>query len=197
MAVWGRGRLKRSAQQAGLEIVVHDDSDVEVVRRSSVPPEATKQPQVAGDRLLQEKAAVRLSEALGGHRELAEGIARALVAAGGAEAAPRLRTLLAALRANASLRAEVIRGGTAAAHRLATQDTREWASDGLKAQREAWVRETTAEASQLGGDIRACPECGGRAVIETGSSAAFKMAKSFAHYKCLEVNCGKQSHLAE
>mmetsp|Transcript_149067 Transcript_149067/g.415451 ORF Transcript_149067/g.415451 Transcript_149067/m.415451 type:complete len:197 (+) Transcript_149067:135-725(+) len=196
MAVWARGRLKGRPQPADSEIVVLDDSDVEVVCRN--PLHEDKQREAGSEGTLQDKAAARLTEALGmDHRELAGSIAEAIITVGGTDAAHRIRALVSALRTNAVLRSEVIREGKGIATKLASQDTREWASEDLKAQREAWAKSSMAEASRLGGDIRPCPECGGRAVFSTGSTAAYKMAKSYAHYTCIEVSCGKETHLAE
>lgn len=121
----------------------------------------------------------------------------AILRAAGAEAPHRLRALIAALRTNAELRAAVLRAGAPGAEALATQDPLEWANDGTKAQRLSWERECLAQASQIGGDVRPCPECGGRAVVETGSFPAFKMAKNYVMWRCTELSCGKVTNLRE
>mmetsp|Transcript_130195 Transcript_130195/g.324623 ORF Transcript_130195/g.324623 Transcript_130195/m.324623 type:complete len:205 (+) Transcript_130195:68-682(+) len=204
MVPWTLGRLKGGTPD--VEIIVHDDSDVELLvpsrpALSGGGAKAVTAPQ-SGD--AQSKASALVAQALGSkeHHALAEAICEAFfvaaAAAGpGTEATPRLRSLIAALKANEVLRCSVLEGGIQAASALASQDPREWARDEVKAQREEWASDALAEASRVIGEVRSCPECGGKAMYETGSSAAYKMAKAYAHYKCVEVNCGKVTHEKE
>mmetsp|Transcript_99189 Transcript_99189/g.251906 ORF Transcript_99189/g.251906 Transcript_99189/m.251906 type:complete len:211 (+) Transcript_99189:135-767(+) len=210
MVGWPAGRLR--AAPCLVETIIHDDSDAELVVITGDKPASSSSrtlpraaPAQACD--LRAKASALLAEALGGpeHAALAGAIRDAFFAAappdaagGGADATSRLRSLIAALRANVVLRSCVLDGGSARAPVLATQDPRSWASEDVKAQREEWASSAMAEASQRGSsETRACPECGGKAVFESGSSAAYKMAKSYAHYQCVELQCGKVTHMKE
>ena len=181
-------------------------------------PSGPSDPSVSGsgqEDSFEKKAVAHLSVALragpGGSsdeaesRLLAEELGAAFVRSWGLtpESAQRLRALLAALRSNAGFRSAVRQraqeaGAAALAKTLALEDPRSWADEQLKAKRAEWQRESLAEAApQQGGVERPCPECGGRAICETGASQNFKMSKPFTHYRCLELTCGKETHVTE
>lgn len=213
---WPLKRLRLNPQQcsATADIVVHDDSDVEladpldflVSLRSDDRPSTAREGPPAAEAIapgFQGKAASRLAEALQGQEAgnaLAEELAAAFVKAWGLtpESAQRVRALLSALRSNSSFRMLVLERGSAGVSSLVTEDPRCWADEGLKAKREAWQREGLAEAapSPQGGVERPCPECGGRALCETGSTAGFKLPKAYTQYRCMEMHCGKQTRIS-
>uniref|UniRef100_A0A7S1APZ9 Uncharacterized protein n=1 Tax=Noctiluca scintillans TaxID=2966 RepID=A0A7S1APZ9_NOCSC len=188
MPAWGRKRL-RSVVVDG-EVVI-DDSDVEIVGRS--PPmsfDTTENP-------LRVRAALRLSEALGGHGNLSQALVDAFMAAAGSDASKLLRSFISAVKSNGPFRESVLQGGIAGAALLVTQDPQEWASDETKARREAWREEVMAEVAQDSREVRKCPECGGKAKFETGHVPGFKLTKIYEHYHCMEASCGKVSHITE
>eukprot|EP00931_Biecheleriopsis_adriatica_P092910 TRINITY_DN66678_c0_g1_i1.p1 TRINITY_DN66678_c0_g1~~TRINITY_DN66678_c0_g1_i1.p1 ORF type:complete len:221 (-),score=47.91 TRINITY_DN66678_c0_g1_i1:88-729(-) len=191
-------------------IVIHDDSDCEAADPSDLAPapvvgaKSDLSSAEASGVGFQAKAASRLTEALQAGeagRSLAEALAAAFVKTWGLtpEAAQRLRALLQACRSNSAFRSSVLERGTAGVAALVAEDPRCWADDSLKAKRAAWERAGLAEAAPgpQGGIERPCPECGGRAICETGSSAHFKLAKAYTHFRCIELHCGKQTHIAE
>eukprot|EP00927_Polykrikos_kofoidii_P079739 TRINITY_DN7655_c0_g1_i1.p1 TRINITY_DN7655_c0_g1~~TRINITY_DN7655_c0_g1_i1.p1 ORF type:complete len:217 (+),score=33.07 TRINITY_DN7655_c0_g1_i1:120-770(+) len=204
---WAHGRLKIDPSAATVEIVVDDDDDDdEAVSRSVSTPKNPTGPRSDSSTVanvgFRAKAQTLLVEALGGGRgvvELASAIIDAFVKAAGesSKASHRLRSLIAALRNNDKLRDVILSGGISCAVDVALQDPREWATDNLKARRQFWATSAMNMASQVGGDIRSCPQCGGKAVLETGTSAAYKMAKAYVHYRCMEVHCGLDTHVKE
>mmetsp|Transcript_106863 Transcript_106863/g.300446 ORF Transcript_106863/g.300446 Transcript_106863/m.300446 type:complete len:200 (+) Transcript_106863:50-649(+) len=196
MVPWGPGRLACGTGTLAGEIVL-DDSDIEIVRPGSSDGGGTS----ANGGLATEggrakaKATARFVEILG-DAELSAAIVDAFYRAAGDQhkASHRLRSLVVALRSNAKLREGVLRAGTSGAVALALQDPREWASDGMKAKRQAWAQEELSKASQHGGYVRECPQCGGKAIFETGSHGDWKISKEFSHYRCTEVSCGQITH---
>lgn len=112
------------------------------------------------------------------------------------------RTLLAlnaALRVNTSLKTTVLAASPSEIATLAHQDPREWASEEIQAMRRQWEKEALEEVKPAG-PVGNCPECGGRAVVATGtagSGRSARLTKAFAHYSCLEDNCGKSSHIKQ
>mmetsp|Transcript_57862 Transcript_57862/g.123044 ORF Transcript_57862/g.123044 Transcript_57862/m.123044 type:complete len:230 (-) Transcript_57862:157-846(-) len=221
-AAWPPGIIKPPPKRRRI-FIVHDDSDVELAispksraeassaaSSSSGAPKTRKGPFEAAVLDVKAKAVTLLQEALGGGPErlqLANDIKKAffespMLVANAISAygdnAHRVRALISALRVNAPLRERVIKGGRATTLELAQEDPRKWATESVQARRQEWAASAMATASQ-GPTLeqRPCPQCGGRAYLETGTYPAFKMAKAFAHYKCLEKNCGKETHERE
>ncbi|CAK0823060.1 unnamed protein product [Prorocentrum cordatum] len=162
----------------------------------------------AQEEALLRKAAALLEEALAGPSEAGFGagprpadtaaaVAASVARHAGVDAPSRLRGLVAALRANAGLRASVLQAGPEGADALALQDPLEWAGEGVKAQRRSWARESLSEACRVGGHVGECPKCGGTAVRETGTFPAFKMAKLYVQWRCTELACGETTTMKE
>lgn len=161
----------------------------------SVRPETTVR--------IRERAIALFCEALDrgdSSQETAGAIVDAFMETHGAANARRLLLDLgASLRRNAALREEVVATGASVAARLVQQDPREWATDELRNKRSRWAEEALQELKPSG-PIAACPCCGGRAVVATGtagSGRAGRTTKAFIHYSCLEQGCGKSSHVKQ
>mmetsp|Transcript_32247 Transcript_32247/g.74434 ORF Transcript_32247/g.74434 Transcript_32247/m.74434 type:complete len:315 (+) Transcript_32247:1-945(+) len=132
--------------------------------------------------------------------DAAEALAKAFLVVHGAGARRRVLALSAALKNNEALRAEIIAGGPDAAAAVAKQDPREWACSTLQAKRQRWTEESLKEAQVPSGQMARCPECGGKAFVNTGragSGRAARLSKQYAHFLCTEVNCGKETHIQE
>eukprot|EP00931_Biecheleriopsis_adriatica_P069728 TRINITY_DN43529_c0_g1_i1.p1 TRINITY_DN43529_c0_g1~~TRINITY_DN43529_c0_g1_i1.p1 ORF type:complete len:337 (+),score=93.94 TRINITY_DN43529_c0_g1_i1:124-1134(+) len=153
---------------------------------------------------LADKATALLATSLGSAAEAestAAALVAAMVAAHGARAArSRLLSLGAALRGNEEFRAGVLSAGPAGAVAVARQDPREWAGSELQAKRQQWAQESLKEAQVPKGQMAVCPECGGRAFVNTGragSGRAARLSKQYAHFTCTERHCGKVTHIQE
>lgn len=205
MALWPPGRLTQFPGPDAPEIVILDDSDVELVGHTTVNEDSLENDPQDQDTSsanekqgIQTRATIRLTEALGtAHAELAAAISNYFFTELGSRAPPRLRALIAALRVNEVLRNNVVQKGMQGVADLAKEDVHQWANSELKARRQEWASEMMAEVSHVAADVRVCPECGGRALYETGTSASFKMPKAYAAYKCTELNCGKEVRIQE
>lgn len=152
---------------------------------------------------LRTKASAMLKEVLGGclrSNEVAESIVAAFSCVKQEDMRRRLIDLCAALRRNAELRDSVMASTPEELAKLVDQDPREWATHELQTQRSQWAQEGYLQAGQRAGPIGTCPACGGRAVVATGtagSGRSGRLTKAFAHYSCLEDNCGKSSHVKQ
>eukprot|EP00913_Durusdinium_trenchii_P031611 g29601.t1 len=62
------------------------------------------------------------------------------------------------------------------------------------------MQEALREAKVPSGHMAVCPECGGKAFVNTGragSGRAARLSKQYAHFKCTEKACGKETHIQE
>lgn len=164
------------------------------------PDESSKGESASGIRL-GEKASSMLSVALGDSAE-ARRTATALAAAflSREDAKQRLLALGAALRNNPDLCKTVLAAGPDGAIALAQQDPREWAGAEMQAKRQRWAKESLQAAQVPCGQMATCPECGGRAFVNTGragSGRAARLSKQYAHFTCTEKACGKVTHVQE
>lgn len=175
------------------------------LRKPSAPsvlrPDESSKGDSASALRLGEKASSMLSVALGDSAE-ARRTATALVTAflSREDAKQRLLALGAALRNNPDLCETVLAAGPDGASALAQQDPREWAGAEMQAKRQRWVKESMQEAQVPHGQMAICPECGGRAFVNTGragSGRAARLSKQYAHFNCTEKNCGKVTHVQE
>ncbi|CAE8636188.1 unnamed protein product, partial [Polarella glacialis] len=152
---------------------------------------------------LAERAAALLAASLGGGdaaQVVAKNVATAFLAAHGGAARRQLLALGAALRGNEKLRESVLNLGPKETAALARQDPREWAGSKLQAQRLRWAEEALRESQVPVGTVAICPECGGRALVDTGragSGRAARLSKQYAHFTCQEEQCGKVTHVKE
>lgn len=149
------------------------------------------------------RATTLLSQILSGgpqSQAIAAAIVKVFLEAHGPVAARRLLLDLgAALRRNATLREEVLASGVSVGAKLLRQDPREWATEELLAKRCRWAEEALQKILPAG-PIGVCPCCDGRAVVAAGtagSGRAGRTTKAFYHYTCIEVGCGKSSHLKQ
>ncbi|CAK9029217.1 Lactoylglutathione lyase (Aldoketomutase) (Glyoxalase I) (Glx I) (Ketone-aldehyde mutase) (Methylglyoxalase) (S-D-lactoylglutathione methylglyoxal lyase) [Durusdinium trenchii] len=112
----------------------------------------------------------------------------------------RLMALATALKSNEALRDSIRQAGPQGAAALAQQDPRDWANGELQAKRRRWMQEALREAKVPSGHMAVCPECGGKAFVNTGragSGRAARLSKQYAHFKCTEKACGKETHIQE
>lgn len=112
----------------------------------------------------------------------------------------RLIALAAALKCNEELRNAILIAGPAGAQSFAEQDPRDWAGSELQKKRQQWIQESLREAKVPSGHMAVCPECGGKAFVNTGragSGRAARLSKQYAHFKCTEKMCGKETHIQE
>eukprot|EP00930_Biecheleria_cincta_P091472 TRINITY_DN81050_c0_g1_i1.p1 TRINITY_DN81050_c0_g1~~TRINITY_DN81050_c0_g1_i1.p1 ORF type:complete len:355 (-),score=75.90 TRINITY_DN81050_c0_g1_i1:21-1085(-) len=168
---------------------------------STVQPRESSKDASASALRLHEKATSLLSAALGDSAD-ASSTATALATAFLAreDAKQRLLALGAALRNNPELSKTVLAAGPEGAPALARQDPREWAGAEMQAKRQRWAKESLQEAQVPLGQMATCPECGGRAFVNTGragSGRAARLSKQYAHFTCTEKTCGKVTHVQE
>jgi len=154
------------------------------------------------DPALIEKAAQLLTGLLQaeGTEDVALTLAKAFFTLHGGGARRRLLALSAALKSNEALRKDILAAGSSGALAIARQDPREWACSDLQAKRQRWALESMQEAKMPSGQMARCPECGGKAFVNTGragSGRAARLSKQYAHFKCTEPHCGKETHLQE
>merc|ERR1711924_251358 len=142
------------------------------------------------------KAINLLAETLGnGYNQLASDLVEAFIKKHGVDARGRLRALRAALRSNADFAARVQSVCSSVVEKLVEEDPQTWANANIKAQRERWSLENFAMVTKsMPGTERPCPACGGKAIMQTGTCAGYKISKEYVHYKCTENECGKESH---
>ncbi|CAJ1360392.1 unnamed protein product, partial [Effrenium voratum] len=99
-----------------------------------------------------------------------------------------------------ALRSAILAAGPKCAKTVACQDPRDWACAELQARRARWAQEALQKAKVPSGQMAVCPECGGKAFVNTGragSGRAARLSKQYAHFKCTEANCGKETHVQE
>lgn len=146
------------------------------------------------------KAAALLCGLLGNDpsaEETSVALAKACLADGSRQ---RLIALAAALKSNEELRNAILSAGPAGAQSFAAQDPRDWAGSELQKKRQQWIQESLREAKVPSGHMAVCPECGGKAFVNTGragSGRAARLSKQYAHFKCTEKMCGKETHIQE
>lgn len=146
------------------------------------------------------KAAALLCGLLGDDHaaeEISVTLAKACLADGSRH---RLMALAAALKSNEELRNAILSAGPAGAQSFAEQDPRDWAGSELQKKRQRWIQESLREAKVPSGHMAVCPECGGKAFVNTGragSGRAARLSKQYAHFKCTEKMCGKETHIQE
>lgn len=135
-----------------------------------------------------------------GAEDIALTLAKAFFALHGGGARRRLLALSASLKSNEALRKDILAAGPPGALAIAQQDPREWACSAVQAKRQRWALESLQEAKMPSGQMARCPECGGKAFVNTGragSGRAARLSKQYAHFKCTEPHCGKETHLQE
>ncbi|CAE7402323.1 rluD [Symbiodinium sp. CCMP2592] len=114
----------------------------------------------------------------------------------GGGARRRLLALSAALKSNEALRKDILAAGSSGALAIARQDPREWACSDLQAKRQRWALESMQEAKMPSGQMARCPECGGKAFVNTGragSGRAARLSKQYAHFKCTEPDALREA----
>eukprot|EP00434_Breviolum_minutum_P028515 symbB.v1.2.025223.t3/scaffold2429.1/size79298/3 len=122
-----------------------------------------------------DKAAALLQGLLGDDAmELATALAKACLVDGSRH---RLMALAAALKSNEELRRAILNAGPEAAASFAQQDPRDWAKSELQVRRKRWMQEAMQEAKVPSGHMAVCPECGGKAFVNTGRAGSGRAAR--------------------
>jgi len=192
-------RTRLALARRSNKVEEEDDPTEKRLRRSkpgSRPgPVTSKGPE---DAVRIDKAAALLQGLLGDDAmELATALAKACLVDGSRH---RLMALAAALKSNEELRSAILNAGPEAAPSFAQQDPRDWAKSELQVRRMRWMQEAMQEAKVPSGHMAVCPECGGKAFVNTGragSGRAARLSKQYAHFKCTEKTCGKETHIQE
>ncbi|CAE7237022.1 Ribosomal large subunit pseudouridine synthase C [Symbiodinium microadriaticum] len=128
--------------------------------------------------------------------ELRQKMHEAFFALHGGGARRRLLALSASLKSNEALRKDILAAGPPGALAIAQQDPREWACSAVQAKRQRWALESLQEAKMPSGQMARCPECGGKAFVNTGragSGRAARLSKQYAHFKCTEPDALREA----